>query len=191
MSKSQHQERQAHRVPPYRRPLVVGGVLLIIAVIGVATAVICKNVIFHDDSGKSSQNSEKPSSDQTKPQEPEPSPDVPLEDKAPQYEGEDPNTLDELTGNIAYREVDPSTQTLRVAVMINQYLQENGQCVLNIKRGDTIMRTVSALAIPDVTSSTCGSLETSIEGLSPGSYQLEIILTGDNKKGTISDTLEI
>lgn len=190
MSKSSR-PMSAHRVPPYRRPIIVGGFLLILAIVVIVTVFIFKGInTSHDDN--TSQNSKPTDSNvdnsdmsDDAPKEP------PLENKAPQYEGESPNELDSLTGSIAYIDIDTETQTLHSAVSINQYLENDGQCVFNLKRGEAIIRTASAIATPDVTTSVCGPFSLSVEGLDSGVYQVEIIMTGDNKRGTITSETEI
>lgn len=190
MSKS---ESSRHRVPPYKRPLVVGGFLVVLAIVVTATILICKNFLKpndnshvnspNDDSGTHQPVDVPP---ETKPAEPDD-----LENKTPQFEGEDPNDLNELTGSIIYADIDAKNQALHSAVMINQYLHSNGQCVFNIKRDDAILRTASAVATADITTSVCGPFDISIAGLPPGNYQLEVIITGDDKRGVITDNLDI
>lgn len=188
MSKS---ASSAHRVPPYKRPIIVGGFLLILAAVIGITIVVCKqiNKSTKDDSTHLS-NSDNTSNDQPPVTEP-PAPDDEIENKTPQYEGEDPNSLDELTGVIIYKDIDIDTQTLHSAVTIDQYLQSDGQCIYNVLQNDIILRTSSAAITPDVTTSVCGPIALSVDGLPPGIYQIEITLTGDNKQGTITDQLEI
>lgn len=181
-----------HRVPPYRRPIVIIGFLVVLAVIIIITILVCKNLnLSSDDSHLPGNSSSSQGSDQSKPNSPDDTPTKP-EDKAPAYEGEDPNDLDELTGTITYAEVDPGTQTLHAAVTINQYLHSDGQCVFNLKRADgSILRTASAAATPDITTSVCGPFALSVSDLPPGVYQLEVVLTGDGKRGTIISSITL
>lgn len=182
-----------HRVPPYRRPLIVGGFLLLVAVIGIVTVLIFKNL---NPTSTTEPDSSRPGTSVTKPDDDAPGTDdrptePPLEDKAPSYEGEDPNMLGELTGVIVYKDIDPETSTLHSAVSINQYLSADGQCIYNLKRGDAILRTASAVATPDVTTSVCGPFNLSVDGLDSGVYQIEVIVTGDDKRGVITDEVTI
>lgn len=181
----------AHRVPPYKRPIIIGGFVVILAIVGVITFLLFRafnkpteDNASPDDSSVLNSSAEGDSNTSSE-AEPEP------ENKAPQYEGEDPNQLDELTGVITYADIDSETQILYTAVMINQYLQENGQCVLNLRRGDVIYKTVSATAEPEVTTSVCGPFRVSIADVPPGTYQIEILMTGDGKSGTITQDKEI
>lgn len=179
--------KKAHRVPPYRRPLVVGIFLVGLAAVIVVTILICKNL--NDKATNHDTNT--PGMSEVKPPEPvEPKPDDDVENKTPQYEGEDPNELEELTGVITYQDVDPETLVLHSAVSINQYLHSDGQCVFNLERDGTIIRTASAVAEPDVTTSICGPFSLSIDGLS-GTYQIKVVITGDGKRGTILGEITI
>lgn len=185
-------ESVKHRVPPYRRPLIVGGVLLILAIVIAVTVLIFKNTLGVEEKTPNSPTdsaiSQQPSSpDNPKPEEEEP----PLEEKAPPYEGEDPNQLDSLTGVITYADIDAENQVLHSAVSINQYLETDGQCVFNLKRGDAIIRTASAVATADVTTSVCGPFSISVAGLEPGLYQIEIIMTDANRRGIINSEVNI
>lgn len=182
-----------HRVPPYKRPLVVGGFLAVLAVVILSTVLICKSFLGSSDDSQVKNPNDNPGTDQSVDTPPEVKPAEPdeLDHKTPQFEGEDPNELNELTGHIIYKDIDSANQVLHSAVMINQYLQSDGQCVFNLKRDDAILRTASAAATADITTSVCGPFDVSVEGLSPGNYHLEIIVTGDGKRGVITDDLDI
>ncbi len=178
-----------HRVPPYKRPIIVGGFLIFLALAVVVTVFVFKSI--------NNQNSDAPTTVPDSPSEQQPPDTNPLpptsdpENKTPQFEGEDPNQLDDLTGVIIYKDIDVETQTLHSAVSINQYLQADGQCVFNLKRDDVIVRTASAVASADVTTSVCGPFSISVADLAPGNYQIEVIVTGNDKRGIITDTLEL
>lgn len=188
MSKS---ASSAHRVPPYKRPIIVGGFLLILAAVVGITIVVCKQINKSNKDDSTHISSSGDSKDDSQPPTTEPPvPDDDIENKTPQYEGEDPNSLGELTGNIIYKDIDIETQTLHSAVNVSQYLQD-GQCVYNIMQSEVILRTASAVITPDVTTSVCGPFALSVDGLPPGIYQIVINLTGNGKQGTITDELEI
>lgn len=188
-------ESSRHRVPPYKRPLIVGGFLAILAIVIIVTVLVCKNFLNSEDNSHVNNPDQRP--DTSTPSNPEDNQDVPKpeedkpEDKAPSYEGEDVNNLDELTGNIIYKDIDTENQVLHSAVNINQYLSTDGQCVYNLKRGDAILRTASAPATADVTTSVCGPFDISVADLTSGNYTIEVIITGDGKRGVITDTLDI
>lgn len=188
-------ESSRHRVPPYKRPLIVGGFLAILAIVIIVTVLVCKNFLNSEDNSHVNNPDQRPdtstpSNPEDNQDEPKPEEDKP-EDKAPPYEGEDVNNLEELTGNIIYKDIDTENQVLHSAVNINQYLSTDGQCVYNLKRGDAILRTASAPATADVTTSVCGPFDISVADLTSGNYTIEVIITGDGKRGVITDTLDI
>lgn len=189
MSRSQ---AAAHRVPPYKRPIIIVGFLAILAVVIGVTVLICMSFAPKDNSTHitpSGNHSNHQDPGETPDTEAPDSPDEP-ENKAPQYEGADPNSSGELTGRINYNDVDPETQTIHAMVNIDQFLQNDGQCVYNLKRDGAIIRTASAVAQPDIHTSVCGPFNLSASGLS-GVYQVEIILTGDGKHGAINSEIQI
>lgn len=189
MSKS---ASSAHRVPPYKRPIIVGGFLLILAAVVGVTIVVCQQINkSNKDNSTHLTTSDQPKDEPQPPTDEPPAPGDDIENKTPQYEGEDPNSLAELTGVIIYKDIDIETQTLHSAVNIDQYLQNNGQCVYNIMQNDVILRTASAVITPDVTTSVCGPFALSVDGLPPGIYQIVVNLSGDDKQGVVVDELEI
>lgn len=189
MSKSPN---TTHRIPPYRRPIIVVS-FLVVLVAAVAVTLIIFMSINHTQ--ETLPEPEKPSTTTpiiTPPAEEEQPPEP--EDKVSQYEGEDPNLLDELTGRIAYKGVnrEPNYQTLTVSASIDQYLHSDGICTLSLKNTNDIEVYSSALpAQPDVTTSACGPFEVSIADFSPGAYQIEITVSGDSKTGLITDTVQL
>ena len=46
-------------------------------------------------------------------------------------------------------------------------------------------------AVPDVTASICDTFEIPTANLAPGTYQIEIDLSGDNKRGIITDEVTL
>ncbi len=101
-----------------------------------------------------------------------------------QYEGESPNDLDELTGQIRYMQ--QSDGFLTTSVMINQYLSANGTCTITLTGRKTgKVYSATSIAEPDVTTSTCGLLKVALHDAVSDYYDVEIKLEGDGKKGTI------
>lgn len=183
-------DSSAHRVPPYKRPIIIIGFLVILAVVVAITVLIFKNLKPTDNSSTPHlPNSDTTNSPVTAPDEPT-IPSTP-DDKPPQYEGEDPNLSNDLSGVITYHDIDPENQVLHSAVTINQYLNEDGQCVFNLKLDGNIVRTASAPATPDITTSVCGPFALPVDGLSAGTYQMEVVITGDGKQGTITEEIQL
>lgn len=188
MSKS---SRNAHRVPPYRRPIIVVSFLIILAAATVATIVILN--LNHPT--ETSPEPERPSislpvrsdeDDEAADLLPEP------EDKVTQYEGENPNTLPELTGNVvAYLSSDRRSYT--AAASIDQYLITPGACTLYLKNssGATVYTSDPLPTSSEATTSACGPFEIPLNGLNPGNYQIEITVTSDTKTGLITAEVQL
>lgn len=112
------------------------------------------------------------------------------EDKTPQYEGEDPNALEELTGVIVSKSVDDGVLT--ITATINQYLREIGLCVLTLKgKNHGSMYTASSDALADVTTSYCESFNVPVSEIGSDDYTIEIKVTADGKTGTIIDEVSL
>lgn len=188
MSKS---PASAHRVPPYKRPIIVVGFLIVLITVVAVTILICMNLSTKNSPMHTAPDSNSnQGTDQTPDQDSSEAPPDEPEDKTPQYEGENPNLSNELTGRINYNDLDPETQDIHAMVTIDQFLQNDGQCIYNLKRDDAIIRTASAVARPDIETSVCGPFNLSASGLS-GVYQVEIVLTGDNKRGVITSEIQL
>lgn len=112
------------------------------------------------------------------------------EDKVTQYEGEDPNTLAELTGSLTRKGVDDGVLT--IVAVIDQYLHTAGYCTITLKNsaGQTVY-SASRDAVPDVTASICDTFEIPTANLASDTYQIEIDLSGDNKRGIITDEVTL
>ncbi len=182
----------SHRIPPYRRPLVVISFLAILTVVILVTILLFKNFDKPDDSSVSNPKPSSPGTVQTPNSNdnttttPSTDPEEP-DSKVTQYEGEDPNELNSLTGSIAFKNVDHQTNVLRLAASISQYLHDDGVCTVSLKRDNITVRTMTLPATPDVTTSVCGPFELSIADLPSGSYEIEIQITGDGKSGHINE----
>lgn len=131
-----------------------------------------------DSNGQQATNPNTPSDSEAEP-----------EDKTKQFEGEDPNQLDQLTGSITYRNVEQGT--LSVAVIINQSLRQPGTCTLILTGPNQERRTATSAAVVDVTASVCETLELPVGGLGHGEYTIEVQLSGDGKSGSVKDRIEL
>lgn len=101
-----------------------------------------------------------------------------------QYDGEDPNNLNSLTGNITH--VGFSDNTLVVRVSIDQYLT-SGTCSLVVSDG-TNTYTEDAALFADATASSCEGFDIPKSKIANFSNYLEftINLTSGEKTGTIT-----
>lgn len=101
----------------------------------------------------------------------------------PQYEGEDPNTLESLTGAISFAGV--SDGNFMVNVVIDQAIGTSGRCnyTLTHSSGVVLVGDVSTEAGPS--SSVCVySIPTT--NVQSGNWKITVKVTADNKEGTIS-----
>ena len=111
-------------------------------------------------------------------------------DKTTQYEGQDPNTLEELTGVIISKDVENGTLT--IMTMINQYLHQTGFCTITLTgRNSRDVYTATEDAHADISSSYCENFAVPVSKLSSDTYDIEIKLTGDGKTGTIRDEVKL
>lgn len=191
MSKS---SQPAHRIPPYRRPIIVVSFLIVLIAAVAVTLVIFMSINRTQESISEPDKPTTPAPVVAPDPDEQEAPPAEPEDKVSQYEGEDPNRLDELTGRVAYKGVnrEPNYQTLTVSVSIDQYLHSNGTCTLSLKNtSNAEVYSAALFAQPDVTTSACGPFEIPIADFSPGVYQIEITVSGDDKTGLITDAVQL
>lgn len=108
------------------------------------------------------------------------------EDATVQYEGEDANTYENLTGAIINATVLRSVLTVNVT--IDQSLTE-GTCTMILTNGDEEM-SYSADIEMDVQTSMC-IFEEDVSLLVGGTWQIEVLLESGNRVGTITGSVEI
>lgn len=105
-----------------------------------------------------------------------------------QYEGEDPNSAEELSGVITYAGV--ANGTLMIRVSIDQYLNE-GSCKLSLKRGETVVYSGTAKVVGDVSTATCEGFDVPVSGLGGGGLEIIIDISANGKKGAIRGEVSI
>lgn len=187
-------QSQRHRIPIYRRPWFI--VLILVIILAIIAYLILHSKTPATTNPLSSPTVPASSVDN-------PSTTVPtgetsatgteVEDepeKAVQFEGEDPNTMDSLTGSITRSSV--SGANLTIVAVIDQYLTKPGFCTLTIKNsaGDRVY-TASRDAVADVTTSICEDFVVSTAGFPAGKYQIEITVSGDGKEGKINGEVNL
>lgn len=180
-----------HRVPLYLRPhfLIILGILLLTLVIVIVVLRFQRTPEVNPGEPPASNQSSQTTPSHTDPDTTTPGPTESDPGQTPaQYEGTDPNTLTGLTGSITLKSYDGATLT--VAAVIDQYLSANGTCTLNLKQGSRTVISETLTAIPDVTASGCGPFQLTVPSLS-GTYQIEIVLSGDDKGGIITDEITV
>ena len=167
-------------------------ILVIILVVGIAGTVLALNLIKPGNSSNQSTDEQTTSVDQTD-MTGGSADDVKAlgstneaGNKTPaQYEGSNPNDLDNLTGIITFAGIAEGKFTISVA--IDQFITGNCKIVANSPSGSAVDADVDIVAGPS--SSFC-----SYSGPIPaehGKYNITITLTGANKTGTITGEVEI
>ncbi len=108
--------------------------------------------------------------------------------KVKQYEGEDPNKAEELSGVITYAGLVDDTVMIRVN--IDQYLG-NGTCTLSLMDGGSVVYEDTANISSSASTSTCEGFNVSASRLSGGSYSIIIKLESEGKIGTIKGEVSV
>lgn len=107
---------------------------------------------------------------------------APEKEKVVQYDGEDPNTAQGLSGAITHAAVSGANFVLRVN--IDQYVT-GGNCELTIKRnGATIYNNIVSI-IGSASTATCEGFDIPVNRLGGGPVEININLSADGKGGVI------
>ncbi len=108
--------------------------------------------------------------------------------KVIQYEGDDPNLSEELSGSVTYAGV--LNDKIAIRVNIDQYLSD-GICVLNLmSNGDTVYDE-SANIVNSASTATCEGFDVPVSNVGTGAYGIEIRITSGEKSGIIKGEVEI
>lgn len=108
--------------------------------------------------------------------------------KVVQYEGEDPNEADSLSGVITRADV--TGQNLVIRVNIDQYLG-SGRCELSLTRNGTTIYTDTASIVGVASTSTCEGFDVPVSGLGSGNTQINIKISADGREGMIRGEVDI
>lgn len=188
MPKTKTTSKNQHRVPFYRRPIIVASALILLVVIVVGVVIFCIHQ-SQPESGSSPEPSvQSPLGEQDQGVPSSATPDSPNQ-RPTAYEGEDPNQLEELTGSIPFKNT--TNGVLSISATIDQYLINAGTCTLTLSQNGQSAYTETVAAVADVTTSVCETFHIPTANLPAGSYQIKIIITGDNKTGTIIDEVNL
>ena len=118
----------------------------------------------------------------------EPETEVFEKEKVVQYDGDDPNEADELTGVITYAGVVGGI--LRIRVNIDQYLS-SGDCVLSMKQNGVEIYGDEAIIIDSASTATCEGFDVRVELLNVGSTEIVITLKSGERTGVIRGEVTI
>lgn len=78
---------------------------------------------------------------------------------------------------------------LRVRSLIGTVI-DNGECRLNLIRGNTVITKTSGIQ-PLANASTCEGFDIPVDELTPGEWQIELNISANNKKGSVTGSVII
>lgn len=110
------------------------------------------------------------------------------EKKTVQYEGDDPNTKDELSGTVTYAGKVDNRVTIRVN--IDQYLSE-GKCELGLVKNGAMKYSETANIASAASTATCEGFDVSASNLESGKYDIIINISSGAKKGVIKGEVDV
>lgn len=108
--------------------------------------------------------------------------------KVKQYEGDDPNDADELSGVVTYAGVVDGVVMVRAN--IDQYLG-GGSCKLSLLSGETVVYEETANIASAASTATCEGFDISAKQLNTGDYKIIIKIEANGKTGTIRGEISI
>ena len=108
--------------------------------------------------------------------------------KIKQYEGDDPNDADELSGVVTYAGI--VDDVVMVRANIDQYLG-GGSCKLSLLSGDTVVYEEMSSIVSAASTATCEGFDISTKQLSIGDYKIIIKIEANGKTGTIRGEITI
>ena len=109
-------------------------------------------------------------------------------EKVKQYEGEDPNVANDLTGVVTYAGVAGSELIIRVN--IDQYLAE-GNCRLSLLQDGAVVYSDTAEIIDSASTATCAGFNIPTVNLGAGEMGIRIELEANDKRGVIAGEVEL
>ena len=99
-----------------------------------------------------------------------------------QYEGEDPNMAEELSGVVTYAESDGVNLVIRTS--IDQYLTE-GVCELTLMQGGDMIYSDVTNIVGDVSTARCEGFDVPVVELGEGNIEINIKLSAGERSGSI------
>ena len=163
--------------------------MLFVAAAGVAYLV--RNAYFKDsDSGEQNSGNdpeviEVEKQDELQKQESE---ELPSKPKVVQYDGEDPNSSNELSGVITYAGIIGDNLTIRVN--IDQYL-DDGECRLDLMRSGVLIYEKATEIVGNVSTASCDGFDVPIDRIGEGAVEIEIHLDSNGKTGVIRGGMDV
>ena len=169
-----------------KRKWLIWGAILLILIIGVVTAIVLNNGSRSDDSTETVIEDEKlekseKSKDETETEE-EYSERMAEQKKVKQYEGEDPNQADALSGVVTYAAV--NNDVLMIGTNIDQFLG-SGDCNLSLIRDGKEIYSTNVGIVAEVSTSACDGFNIPTNNLGSGTTEIVIKLNSGEKTGII------
>ena len=106
----------------------------------------------------------------------------PEKKKVEQYDGDDPNNAQDLSGVVTYAGV--NNGVLMIRVNIDQYL-DSGKCELTLTRGGATIYSSIASIIGSASTSTCEGFDVAVGELGGGNVEIIIKLESNGRVGSI------
>lgn len=165
-------------------------VVCVFVVIAVAVFLVL-NVVF--DKKKNNNTSEQlPTKVEEKKdntvKEPKPKEESSEKPKVVQYDGDDPNEAEELSGVITYAGKVGDNLTIRVN--IDQFV-EGGMCYLTIMQEENVIFGASTNIIENASTATCDGYDIPLDGFPTGLMEIIIDLDDGQKTGVLKGEVEI
>ena len=113
---------------------------------------------------------------------------IPNKPKVVQYDGEDPNIAEELSGVITYTGF--NNDRLMVRVNIDQYI-DDGECRLDLMRGGVLIHEEVTGIVGNVSTASCDGFDVPVDIIGEGAVDIEIHLDSDGKTGIIKGEADV
>ena len=167
------------------RKWIIGGVILAVAIVtGVGVVFALNNGNQEAEKTEEAVKEEPAKEEEKKDEETEEeySERMTEQKKVKQYEGEDPNKAEELSGAVTYAGV--NNGVLIIGMNIDQFLG-SGNCALSLVRNGSEIYSANASIVAEVSTSTCDGFNIPVGGLGNGAIEMIIKLSSGEKTGTI------
>ena len=105
-----------------------------------------------------------------------------------QYDGEDPNVAEQLSGAITHAGVE--NDRLIIRLNIDQYL-EGGECGLVIKQNGAIIHEEVTGIVSNVTTATCEGFDLPVGLVGNGHFDIVVSISANDKNGIITGEVDI
>lgn len=105
-----------------------------------------------------------------------------------QYDGENPNKAESISGVVTYAGV--SGERLMIRVNIDQFL-DDGECILNLVRNGSTIYNDTARVVGNVATATCEGFDVPVDGIGGGATDIMITINSGEKTGAITGKVEL